>query len=792
VFLLLNLHSVCRAQIVRPPYSAAGRIPSAAKPSPAQPASGKPVREGAPEPGTWNVRAVTQESVGSVYRLRGRAQLENASMIFRADEIDYDGSSGDLEARGNVYFKHFERNEELWASRVEYNTDQEKGKFFDVRGQGQPRIDARPGVLTSASPFYFQGEWAERTGNRYILHNGFITNCKMPRPWWKLHGPVFDIAPGDRAVARNTTFAVRKFPVFFTPFFYKSLEKVPRRSGFLTPNIGNSSRRGKLIGLGYFWAINRSYDVTYRVQDFTERGFAHHVDFRGKPREGTDFDAIFYGVQDRGLKQGDSVRKEGGSSLYMVGKSDIGHGFTAHGMINYITTFRFRQAFTESYNEVVNTEVHSVGFINKNWSSFTCNAVFARLENFQRQEVEVRDPVTGALRLEADSVILRKLPEVELTSRHRQIWSRLPVWFSLQSSAGLLYRAQPVFDGDTLIDKFQTGHFMNRLNLAPHVSTALRWKGFHLIPGFGVRETYYGEAQRIENGRYHIVGTNLVRSARDLSADLVFPSLERIFNQKTRFGDKLKHVIEPRATWRYVTGVGDDYNRFIRFDETDLLSNTNELEISLTNRLYAKRGNHVVEILSWQLWQKRYFDPTFGGALLPGRRNVVESTVQLTPYTFLTGPRTASPIVSVLRASPTDRFGMEWRADYDPVRGGITNSTLSADYRWHKAFVSMGHNQVHTDPILTSSANQIRGFIGYGERSRRGWNAGFTTIYDFRKGSMQYSTTEIAYNTDCCGLSLQVRRFDLGGSRNETQWRVAFAIANIGTFGTLKKQERMF
>jgi len=100
-----------------------------------------------------------------------------------------------------------------------------------------------------------------------------------------------------------------------------------------------------MIGVGYFWAINRSYDATYRVQDFTDRGFAHHLDFRGKPREGTDFDAIFYGVQDRGLKQdGGSLRKEGGSSLYVVGKSDMGHGFTARGMINYITTFRFRQA----------------------------------------------------------------------------------------------------------------------------------------------------------------------------------------------------------------------------------------------------------------------------------------------------------------------------------------------------------------------------------------------------------------------------------------------------------------
>jgi LPS-assembly protein len=56
---------------------------------------------------------------------------------------------------------------------------------------------------------------------------------------------------------------------------------------------------------------------------------------------------------------------------------------------------------------------------------------------------------------------------------------------------------------------------------------------------------------------------------------------------------------------------------------------------------------------------------------------------------------------------------------------------------------------------------------------------------------MQYSTSQVTYNTDCCGLSVQFRRFNFG-TRFENQFEVAFAIANIATFGTLKKQERMF
>jgi LPS-assembly protein len=56
---------------------------------------------------------------------------------------------------------------------------------------------------------------------------------------------------------------------------------------------------------------------------------------------------------------------------------------------------------------------------------------------------------------------------------------------------------------------------------------------------------------------------------------------------------------------------------------------------------------------------------------------------------------------------------------------------------------------------------------------------------------MQFATTEISYNSDCCGLSFQYRRFSFG-TRNENQYLVSFAIANIGSFGTLRRQERMF
>lgn len=770
IFLALTfVVRISSPQIGRPPF-----VPPAVERPAAQPNFHVRVaRPNAPPPGEFEIRADGKEADGPQYHLRGHAEIESSDSLLTADEIDYNDDTGDAEARGNVHFQQFERDEELRAYRAVYNVHEKTGTFYNVRGWTRTRVDARPGLLTSNNPLYFQGEWAERLKEKYILHNGMITNCKLPNPWWTLRGPSFDIIPDNRAIARRTVFRVRRMPLLFTPYFYKSLDKVPRKSGFLTPNIGNSSRRGKMIGLGYYWAINRSYDATYRIQDFTQRGFAHHIDLRGKPHAGSDFDAIFYGVQDRGLQQDDGTRrKEGGYSVYATGSSNLGGGFFARGTINYLSSLKFRQAFTESFNEAIFSENSSIGFVTKQWSSFSFHTVFSRLENFESVQPQ-------------DSIVIRKMPEFQFSSRDRQIWSRgLPIWVSFESSIGLLRRTQPLF---------QTRQFSERADLAPRVMTAFDWKGFRLLPSFSIRSTHYGE--RLED--VHATGRNLNRSAREFDVELVPPALERTFNKKTRLGDKLKHVVEPRISYRYVTGI-EDFNEVIRFDETDLISNTHEVEISLTNRLYVKRGNDVAELFSWQLWQRRYLDPTFGGALVEGQRNVVLSSVELTPYAFLYQPRHYSPIISVLRANPKPGYGIEWRADYDPLRGKIVNSGITADARRGQFFLSAGHTLVRdvipvstNSPILSPNANQFRGRVGYGDPNHRGWNAGFDAVYDYRIGVLQYSTTQVTYNTDCCGLSVQYRRFSFG-VRNENQFRVAFAVANIGSFGTLKKQERLF
>jgi len=211
----------------------------------------------------------------------------------------------------------------------------------------------------------------------------------------------------------------------------------------------------------------------------------------------------------------------------------------------------------------------------------------------------------------------------------------------------------------------------------------------------------------------------------------------------------------------------------------------------VTNRFYLKRGDDVQEVFTWELFQKKFFQPDFGGAVLRDQRNVVLSAIDLTGFSFFAGPRHYSPIVSTLRASPRPGWSLSWSADYDPARHRVVNSMFQTSIRIRKYFASAGSDQVHPDPIISPSANQFRTTVGYGETNKKGWNVAFTSVYNVRQAQLQYGVAQAAYNTDCCGFAVQIRRSSFGAV-NRNDYLGSFTIANFGSVGTLKKQERLF
>ena len=99
---------------------------------------------------------------------------------------------------------------------------------------------------------------------------------------------------------------------------------------------------------------------------------------------------------------------------------------------------------------------------------------------------------------------------------------------------------------------------------------------------------------------------------------------------------------------------------------------------------------------------------------------------------------------------------------------------------------------VVTSSTMQQDFNQFRILLGYGHPNKRGFSGATAFGFDANLGFLQYATVQTSYAWDCCGVSVEYRRFALGSVRNENQFRFSFNLANVGSFGNLRKQERLY
>jgi LPS-assembly protein len=215
------------------------------------------------------------------------------------------------------------------------------------------------------------------------------------------------------------------------------------------------------------------------------------------------------------------------------------------------------------------------------------------------------------------------------------------------------------------------------------------------------------------------------------------------------------------------------------------------------------------EWISWKLAQKRFLDPTFGGAIVNTRRNILDTTLNFSGIAFLTEARDISPLISRMRIRTSSHTDVEWDFDLDtgakkftsnnifidahegPLFGGISYARLNAPGRFFTETID--NNGVGS---LTSSAvsdfSQMRLLMGYGNSSKPGLSLAANANLDLNLGSVQYLSAQTGYNWNCCGLSIEYRKYELGSVRNEGTYKFNFTLANIGTAGNLRKAERLF
>jgi LPS-assembly protein len=782
--------------------------------------------------------SVQQEKVGTVYKLHVDAEIHYRSYILRGDEVTYNSDSGEATASGHCTLDGGPNDDHIKASHGTYNLTAETGRFYDVIATTGVRFTGKAVVLTSTAPFAFTGKIVDKTSpDHYLVYHGTITTCELPHPKWQFHARRVVVDVGGDAQIYYSSFWLHGLPVLYFPYATHPVDREVRETGFLVPTGGRSSTNGNEFGDAFYWVINRSMDATVGAEYFSKRGWSQRGEFRVRPSDTSYIDLGFFGVIDRGIPidtaTGPQNLREGGQEARLTAEDNF-HGFRAISNIDYLSSFLFRLAFNEIFTQAVNSEVKSQVFLSKEVNGFSYGGMVERYQDFFQTStagVLSNPPVF-------DDVRILHTPSLDASGVDHPL-GRSPFFWSFDASMGGLSRSEP---------GFQTGDLLGRFDFTPEISLPLHFLGWSMRPALALHETYYSE--RFVNGLAVNDPTN--RQALDASIELRPPALERIFD-KPFLGRKWKHVIEPRAVYRLVTGV-NDFANVVHFDERDILSNTHEVEYGFVTRLYAKKsppppedcetpmtgiavgaaapeqlvpwgratnlehppcttGPDVREVATWQVFQKYFLDPNFGGAIVDGQRNVFTTTEDLTGIAFVTQARHLSPLVSRLRVATSSRTDTEWDMDYDFQLGRINASTLLLNYNLGPFTLGAGDAflQIPQPPITaytqtegTCSAStatstqptckfeQFRVALGYGALTRRGFNAASSFGFDAETHQLQFATAQTTYNWDCCGMTLEYRRYAIANVRNENLFRFTFTLANIGSFGNLRKQERLY
>ena len=849
----------------------------------------------------------TQSKHGNIYLLAGDVVITYSDHVLRADTVTYDTDSGEAEAKGHVKLTGGDNDEYIKATHGTYNVRTDTGTFYDVNGSvglGTASTSSHKPGYQSPNPFLFSGRMVVKTGPmNYDVYDGAVTSCLLPHPDWQLFSHHFAI-DDSKAKASNSIFHLLGIPLLPLPYVTHPTNTDERQSGILIPVMGyssasqNTGSKGLTIGEQGYLTLGRSADLTVGMLYYSLRGFSENGTVRYRGPGDDFFTAHFSALQDRGFDtptvnaQGNPITlyvNQGGQDVTSAFRWKLSPTTRFVGDAEYLSSYVYREVFTENFNQAVSSDITSTIYLMNEKDGYSTDF---RLDRYQGLKV------VPILTRPGEEVKIFHAPSIDFSADDHHI-PGTPLFWSLNASAAGLKRVQPNFVSSGIIE---------RLDFRPEISLPLHFDGWNIFASAAARESFYSRSRRTPYSRnpadpYPANATPIEitdpvnRADAEVTVDIRPPVLQRTFevpeNWQWLLGKEVRHTIEPEITYRDVAGV-NNFLSILRFDDVDLASDTNELDYSLTQRLFFRARPKPVKVakpkpgcpatpapkpatpeeteqeadavepvpqatndangipnasatapdqptrthvrhtdpcasndkplptqqewFSWKIEQKYFFDSTFGNAVIDTGRNIFDTTLNLSGVAFLTEPRNISPVISRMRFRTSGHADFEWDLDYDTGADKINSSNVFLDVHEGKYFGGISYallnapGRFYTEVInpttntatgLTSSAisnfSQMRLLSGYGTPGKPGISAAAGAGIDLNAGTgqdtsgpLQYLTIQTSYNWNCCGLSVEYRKYDLGAIRNEGSYRFNFTLANIGSAGNLRRNESLF
>lgn len=216
--------------------------------------------------------ALVQQNTGELSIFAGNVLLQRDRQILQGEVVVYDNVAQSLDVLTG--FTYWDDGYVIQGQRLTL--------FPEQRGEmHQANYWLLQQNIKQATQIRGAAERIVRLGEQHTeLHNTTYTSCLPQNEDWKLYAK-HTLLDQQRNIGISRHVKIKFFglPVFYTPYIsYPLTDK--RKSGFLTPSFGTSSRVGIEYVQPYYFNLNPSYDATLTARSMSQRGILLDAELR--------------------------------------------------------------------------------------------------------------------------------------------------------------------------------------------------------------------------------------------------------------------------------------------------------------------------------------------------------------------------------------------------------------------------------------------------------------------------------------------------------------------------------
>lgn len=608
------------------------------------PASAQSRRERLTDPFEITADRIEYDGPRDLYVATGRVQVLQVDRRLRADWVAFSTTTRLGVAEGGVEL--VDGDDALQAEFMVFDVDSLRGMLFEG------------GLDAGSQGFKVRAAELVRTGaNTFTARDGRFTTCRCEEgdrlPWEIVAGEA-DIEVGDYGTVQNATFDVLGVPVLWIPWAFFPV-KSERETGFLLPQIELGGRSGFGAGLPFFWAAHEQLNVILTPRGYSERGFKGDAEVEYVFGEQSEGDLFVAGLNDQREEDQDDLRATSPERWGVKWFHDqfLPAGFRWTTDLKLSSDNFYSDDFEEFREYRADRFIESTTNVHRDFGPSGGFGVLAGARYADDVQGLAVPEAPGVFEFEDnDDSLLQRFGEGRADVLPGAATAPLGIEFRFDSQVihfrstrdhQELYRngAAPLVpvvadgrfydfgvDGNPAVQPsplegsgdgiFQPGEVIaehgTRAILHPRLARPFRVGSlFEVVPEVGWQQVFYDTDERgyAERG--------LLTGRVDLRA--------RLAREFARGPGTLRHVIEPRLGWAFVSAVAQDRNPLfvpqgtveqarlrafsldsVTRDPSDRVENANEIVLGVAQRFYRRRGARGPLALSAQIETAIDFD----------------------------------------------------------------------------------------------------------------------------------------------------------------------------------------